>query len=48
MDVVVCLGCGEQEFYDAKKQSLVTGRLTDFSLLHRISDKDFPRKKEDW
>ncbi|RKH34866.1 hypothetical protein D7Y13_01980 [Corallococcus praedator] len=49
VDVVVCFGCGEQLFYDAKKQSLAAGRLTDFTLLHRIADKNkFPRKKDDW
>ncbi len=42
VDVVVCFGCGEQQFFDADGDRIRPGTLSDFTLLRRIAKQAFP------
>ena len=43
VDVVVCFGCGELAFFDARGESLHDGRF-DFRVLRRIASDAFPKE----
>jgi hypothetical protein len=43
VDVVVCFGCGELAFYDARGEGLHDGRF-DFRVLRRIAADAFPKE----
>jgi hypothetical protein len=45
VDVVVCLGCSEDVFYNDKGQWLDGGSFEDFTLLSKIAKKTFPKEE---